>query len=156
MIQIQNHYHPNKWKNYMKLIANYVLFTLKYKRKVITLIVKENFDQLATLIIKNIIDETYKFTNQKEYDELCDEVILYVQQYLVKKLNMIEEWIPLPEHNDKKKGANNIFVSSKCCNIILEDFTKNKNGCLILIQGTGAVYAGYDNFIVVYGRDIVA
>jgi hypothetical protein len=58
------------------------------------------------------IDQIYKFTNQKEYDELCNDIIDYIQQYLVLNANMKEDWVPLSEDNSGEHGANNIFYSS--------------------------------------------
>ena len=47
------------------------------------------------------------------YESVSQGVIRYVQQYLVNNCNMLEVFIPLPEDNNGKPGANNVFMSSK-------------------------------------------
>jgi len=59
-----------------------------------------------------MVDEIYKFTNQKEYDKLCEDIINYIQEYLVLNTEMKEDWVPLADDNGGQKGANNIFYSS--------------------------------------------
>lgn len=63
---------------------------------------------------------------------------------MVKKLGMIENFVPLPEDNKGHIGPINIFLSSIFSYLvkILDDFNENKAGCLVLIQGSGAVRAG--------------
>ncbi len=77
---------------------------------------------------------------------LCLRMVEYIQCYLMKKLEMKQKWVPLRRDNDGHKGANNIFVSSAFVvpdNEHVEDFKTNTKGCLVLIQGTGPVRAGY-------------
>ena len=76
----------------------------------------------------------FKFTNQRDYEAICVVVIEFIQEILKKRLNSKEVFVPLPEDNQGRPGANNIFIS--------EDFYQNAEKCLICIQGTGEVRAG--------------
>ena len=67
---------------------------------------------------------------------------------------MKEEWVPLPIDNGGNPGGNNIFISG-IYGYYLDDFHTNRTGCLILIQGSGDVRAGYFNVMVEYGHDHV-
>jgi len=88
------------------------------------------FGQLRSIQSKS----KYKFTNQKDYDDLCTVVIEFIQELLKKHYNAIEQWLPLPEDNKGEKGSNNIFLSP--------DFETNTKKCVICIQGSGEVRAG--------------
>ena len=85
--------------------------------------------------------ESFKFTNQTHYEELCIAMISYIQALLKTHFQMEELFLPLslkPKSSkppkSPKKPQSNIFLS--------KDFYKNKNACLLLIQGTGPVRAG--------------
>ena len=89
------------------------------------------FDE--NLVLKNIeTNENFKFVNQKHYEALGDLIQRYVQEKMVEKYEMIEEFIPKNQPGPKC----NIFISKNW-------FDESCSKALILIQGAGAVRAGF-------------
>jgi len=76
-------------------------------------------------------DEGFTFIEQKHYELLGDVILSYVQEVMRVKYRQREIWIP---ENVQDGPKCNIFVS--------EDFETNRERCLLLIQGAGAVRAG--------------
>lgn len=80
--------------------------------------------------------EKFIYLTNRYYSLLGDCVETYIQNLIKsEKWNYREIWLPIREeetsdHHDQV----NIFVS--------DDFSTNENGCLVLIQGSGAVRAG--------------
>jgi len=60
--------------------------------------------------------------------------IQYVQEYMVKIQDLVEDYVPCEEDNGGLPGKCNIFRS--------KNLAMNDKGCLVLIQGTGEVRAG--------------
>ena len=70
----------------------------------------------------------YLFTTQKTYDETGKQILLFIQkEILEKQLHMVQ----------LKGVAENDYVYTS------NDFYTNKGGCLIMVQGSGAVRPGY-------------
>lgn len=81
--------------------------------------------------------EPYCYISERHYSALGDTIILELQQILIQQYKFNEIWLPFRNTTmtvneiDSHLDQVNIFVSS--------DFYTNTNGCLILIQGSGAV-----------------
>ena len=82
------------------------------------------------LKIKGAPDEPFPKMSQCEFEEIGELVQGWVRQTMRESFGMKELWIGGSENGPKC----NIYVS--------DDFETNKDRCLILIQGTGAVRAG--------------
>jgi len=54
---------------------------------------------------------------------------------MVENFNMKKIMVPFEEDNKGKKGPVSVFLSA--------DYNTNKDKCVIIIQGTGKVEAGY-------------
>eukprot|EP00347_Sterkiella_histriomuscorum_P010396 403376461 len=76
-------------------------------------------------------NDRFEFSNQDEYDYLCQLIIGYIQQQMIQKYGMVEVMIPEDEAGPKC----NIFVSQNY-------FDDSVNKCFVIIQGTGEVRAG--------------
>lgn len=79
-----------------------------------------------------VTNKKFVFISQRHYELLGKCIQIYIQSLIKSNpWNYQEIWLPI-ENNQQHQV--NIFVSN--------DFQTNLNGCLILIQGVGAVRAG--------------
>jgi hypothetical protein len=79
-----------------------------------------------------ITNKKFIFISQRHYDLLGKCIEIYIQSLIKSNpWNYEEIWLPIKTNEPNQV---NIFVSN--------DFRTNVNGCLILIQGSGAVRAG--------------
>ena len=85
------------------------------------------FDEQGMLKSTTDPTKSYTFTNQKDYDNLGKEILLYIQKEVMEKqFKMI-----------RLKGINDsdyVYASN--------DLFMNKGACLVMIQGSGAIKPG--------------
>jgi hypothetical protein len=83
-----------------------------------------------------LTNETFTFISTRHYNALGNCVEKHIQTLMKSNpWNYQEIWLPIKNNSsDDHRDQVNIFVS--------DDFQSNRNGCLILIQGSGVVRAG--------------